>query len=221
MQAGESLSFIIPPDELAIREEYPEQEQALTLYTFYTAVTTLLASEGETIRSLERPEEVGTVIAREGSFQMCFEDGSYLHIVPYGHEFEGEYLDLGLSITEHSEEGEYLGGYSFEMSGAELQYSAHNSPLPSDDPGYEEGKLYHFSLIDQYEHKDQLDYILIAGEEDERAYVQKALDAWKEEEDLALTSKDVGFSWRSPSTEDVLLIRGLLRMASPFKVPQL
>ena len=152
---------------------------------------------------------------------MRFEDGSYLHIVPYGHEFEGEYLDIGLSLTEHNEEGEYLSGYSFELTGADLQYSAHHAPLLPEDLGYEEARLYHFSLIDQYLHKDELDYMLITGDEEVRSFVQKELNDWKEEVDLTLTSKDVGFSWRAPSREDVELISELLKLASPFKVPQL
>jgi len=220
MQAGESLSFISVPEELAVPEIFSEDERAVVLYNFYHCVKGMLSQLGSNVRSMERPEETYTVTAREASFQLSFSDGSYLYLVAYGHEFEGEYLDLGLSITEHSDEGHYLGGFSYEMNGADLRYAAHHTPTPSTDDAYEEDRGYHFSLLDQYEHKDQLEFLLMTGDVDVRERAKHDVDAWQEEVELALASKDIGFSWREPSPEEIQLIRELVRLASPFKVSQ-
>ncbi len=220
MQAGESLSFIAIPEELATPETLSDDERAFTAYHYYHLVKGMLARSKDIVRSLERPAESGTVFAREASFQVPFNDGSYLYLVAYGHEYENEYLDLGFSITEHSDEGDYLGGYSFELVGADLRYSTHHSPsLPTDD-SYEVDRKYHFSLLDQYEHKDALDFLILAGDEETRQQAEDEYDAWKVEIDLALISKDVGLSWREPSPEDILTLKELANLASPFKVEQ-
>lgn len=221
MQAGESLSFITVPHELITPEPRPVEEREYVLYTFYRSVKNMLTRPSDSARSLERPEEAGVFIARESSYQVPFNDGSYLHLVAYGHEYDGDYVDLGLSITEHNDSGEYLGGFSYEMDqGADLRYAAHHSPTNLSYERYDEDRTYHFSLIDQYEHRDELEYLAATGNEEVRSAVQEMLNKWHEEADLSLVSKDVGLSWREPSAEEMQLIGELAKIAQPFKVPQ-
>jgi len=220
MQAGESLSFITVPEELAVPETYTQDERGYVAYQFYHAVKAMFAHPKGVTRSVERPEELGIVIAKETAFQVSYNDGSYLYFVAYGHEDEEDYLDMGLSVTEHSESGDYLGGFSFELTGADLRYAAHHAPTPEDEDSYEEDRAYHFSLLDQYEHKDELEILAITGDEEVRAAAQKGLDEWKEEVDLALISKDVGLSWSEVSPEQIQLLNSLLQFAQPLRVPK-
>lgn len=220
MQAGESLSFIPVPEVLATPEVIPDDENIYATYHFYHFVQGMLTNPNYEVRSLVRPEEIGTVIAQEASFQLLFSDGSYLYLVAYGHEFQGDYLDIGFSITEHSDRGHYLGGFSYELSGADLRYSAHHAPTPPSDEFYEEDRTYHFSLLDQYAHKDELEHLKITGDEAVRLQAEHAYAEWQEEVDLALASKDLGLSWRQPSLEEVLQLKSLLSLASPFKIEQ-
>lgn len=220
MQAGESLSFITVPEELAISESYSDDERAYVLYTFYHATKDLIQHPSGVTRSLERPEEIGIVTAKEAAFQVPYVDGSYLYFVAYGHEFEGDYLDLGLSITEHTEEGDYLGGFSFELTGADLRYAAHHSPDTDGGEGFDVDRKYHFSLLDQYEHKDELEMLAFSDDEQTRSSAQQSLDEWTEEVELALTSKDIGLSWSELSPMQMNLLSRLLEFVVPLRVPK-
>lgn len=220
MQAGESLSFITVPEELAVPETFTDDERGYVLYKFYHGVKQMLSGSTDTVRFMERLEEFGVVMAKEASFQVPFNDGSYLYLVAYGHEYENDFLDLGLSITEHGDEGDYLGGFSFELTGADLRYAAHHAPTAPTDDSYEEDRKYHFSLLDQYEHKDELEMLAITGNDETREVAQQSLDSWKEEVDLALTSKDVGFSWREVSPDQIQLIAELMRLGIPVGAPR-
>lgn len=221
MQAGESLSFITVPHELITPEPRPIEEREYVLYTFYRSVKNMLTRPSDSARSMERPEEAGIFIARESSYQVPFKDGSYLHLVAYGHEYDGDYVDLGLSITEHNNSGEYLGGFSYEMDqSADLRYATHHSPTNTRHDEYDDDRAYHFSLIDQYEHKDELEYLAATGNEEIRSSVRELLNEWHEEANLAIVSKDVGLSWREPTAEDMQQICELTKIAQPFKVQQ-
>lgn len=218
MQAGESLSFIPIPEALATPEIIPDDEREYATYHFYRFVKEMLTNP--VVQSLQRPEEFGTVTAKEASFQLVFQDGSYLYLVAYGHEYEDDYLDLGLSITEHTHEGEYIGGYCYELSGVDLRYSAHYAPIASSDDQYEEEKTYHFSLLDQYLHMDELEFLKITADEATRQQVESQYEAWKEAADLELASKDLGLTWRVPSAVEITLLKEITELARPFKVEQ-
>lgn len=223
MQAGESLSFIASPDELeASVDTYSDEEREMALYLFYRIIKPLLSQIDGTVRTMDRPEQIGIVTAKESSQQILFSDGSYLHIVAHGHELDGKYLDMGLSVVEHNQEGKYLNGYIYELNGSELRYSVHRELPEGVIEDLDEGDLsYHFSLIDQYEHQDELYAAMFTDDNEVREYAQEQMTAWEEESALALAEKEVGVAWRQPSFEDIDKLSSLIKFASPFKVPEL
>src|SRR5690606_6613968 len=129
MQAGESLSFITIPDELSAPEGISEIENEAAFDAFNALMQAIITERAEWITSIEQHEQSGMVTVFEGSFQVSFAEGSSIHLVAYGHKNEGGYLDLGLSLAEHSETGRYLGGYIYEMDAADIRVSR----LDSDD----------------------------------------------------------------------------------------
>lgn len=217
MQAGESLSFITIPDELAIPEVIVEDEKEATWRAFGTLVQQLMITHPDTFKSIEQLEESGIVTVIEGSFQVRFADGSYIHIVAYSHSDDEGILDLGLTLVEHSDEGVYLGGYLYEMSGADITCSPLHS---SNDEEDEQERKYHFSLLSMYKERNELYGLLLSEDDDQRESAENDWRQVNEAAQLSLIEKELGFSTTTPTLEDIQKIKALVAMASPFTMPE-
>ncbi len=226
MQAGESLSFITLPEELAVVEVQSEIEQEAVWDSFGGLIQELMARHPDAFRSIERPEESGTVTVSEGSFWLPFADSSYLHVVAYGHSDDDGYLDLGLSVVEHDPEGNSLGGYLYEMSGEAVRFSKHTGRLGREDEdegdsGDDDATKDHFSLIGYYERAEEAYSLLFSEDESIRELAAGALRQLEEEAALGLTERELGFGWSAPTLEDARKLKDLADLVSPFTVPQL
>jgi hypothetical protein len=217
MQAGESLSFITLPDELSVPEVQSDEEKEMVFDRFTTLVKSLMARYPEEFESLETLEESGIVTVVEGSFQMLFSDGSYLHLVAYAHKDDEGLLDLGLSIAEHNEEGVYSQGYLYELSGSEVFYTAHPSSdeQDEDDTAAEQ----HFSVIGLYRHSLELYANQFSADETVRSEARAEWEYMNESAQLGQMERDLGFSRRNADLEDIEKIETLVMMASPFRPP--
>lgn len=227
MQAGESLSFISTPEELAVVEQQDRKEQAEVWDTFGDIIQGLIYRYPQVFRSLEQPDESGPVMVTEGSFSLAYTDGSYLHVVAYAHSDKGGYIDLGLSIIEHDADGYGCGGYLYEMSDAGVRYSAHTTGYidQSDDDTSdsededEDTAPRHFSLLSYYERAEEAYKNLFSEDEAVRQAAAETLREIEEEASLALTERELGFGWGVPTLEEALKIKSLADLVSPFTVP--
>ena len=223
MQAGESLSFITSPEELAVSETQSDEEQEAVWSGFGELIQELMLRYPQAFRSIERPEESGLVTVSEGSFWLPFADTSYLHVVAYGHSDKDGYLDLGLSVVEHDPEGNSLGGYLYEMSGNSVRFSRHTGRLGNEE-GSDEGDTdddapEHFSLLGYYEHAEEAYKHLFSDDEKLRELAAEALRQLEEEASLGLTERELGFGWSMPTLEDTQKLKDLADLVSPFNVP--
>ena len=219
MQAGESLSFISIPEELAVPEPQSEQEKEIIWRSFGSLIQTLMVQYPDSFRSVERTEEIGPITIKEGSFQVSFADGSYLHIVAYGHRDDIGYLDLGLSIAEHSDEGYNLGGYLYEMTGDSVLFTRHRD-IEDTTEDREDEVRFHFSVIDLYEGTDEMYALQFSDDEDQRAAAQEATRQHEEAAELTLVEQELGFGWATPTGEDIDKLEALMTFVVPFTVPQ-
>lgn len=228
MQAGESLSFISTPEELAVVEQQDTKEQEVVWDTFGELIEGLMYRYPRAFRSIERPEESGAVTVSEGSFSLAFADSSYLHVVAYGHSDKDGYIDLGLSIVEHDSDGHSLGGYLYEMSGEGVRYSRHTGRLAdqqdesSDEPVQDtddDTTPEHFSLLAYYERAEEAYKYLFSEDEALRKIAADALRQLEEEASLGLTERELGFGWGVPTLDDAKKLKDLADLVSPFTVP--
>lgn len=225
MQAGESLSFISTPEELAVVDARGEVEQEAIWEAFGTLAQGLLAQYPDAFRSIEQTEESGLITVFEGSFSLPFSDGSYLYVVVYGHSDDVGYLDLGLSIVEHSQEGANLGGYLYEMSGERVRFAQHkgllrNAVSGGDDSteGPDTVDYEHFSLVGYYEYANEAYSLQFSEDDGVRELAEEAIRQLELEASLGQTERELGFGWGSPTLEDIEKLQGLTSLVSPFKV---
>ena len=215
MQAGESLSFITIPNELSVPEVRLEEEKEAVWKAFATLVQRVMITYPDSFQSIEQPEESGTVTITEGSFQVAFADGSYIHIVAYGHSDEEGIIDLGLTLVEHSDEGVYLGGYLYDLSDSDVMCSRLYTSTEDD----EEDTHYHFSLIAIHEGRSEIDSLRFSDNEDVRALAEENWRQVEEASQIGQMEKELGFSSTTPTLEDIEKIEALLSFAVPFVAP--
>lgn len=221
MQAGESLSFIPIPDVLETPAPLSAEEYQESLYTYYIMTKQLLDHEGPGVRTIVRPEESGMITAKEASYRISYNDGSYLHVIAFKHETAaGELLDIGLAIGEHTAEGAYQGGYMYELtSGSELQYTA-NLDVASDEEEDDPEFPWHYSLIDQYLYKDELFNLQFSDDEALRERIATDLEEWQQEGELAVAERELGMSWHQPKPKDLEDLKFLMKFAQPYDIPR-
>ena len=221
MQAGESISFISTPDELAVVEAQSEEEQEAVWDSFGALMEGILYRYPDAFRSVEQPEESGTVTISEGSFRLPFDDGSYLHVVVYHHSDEGGYIDLGLSIVEHDGDGKSLGGYLYEMGDGAIRFARHTERFNDEmDDGQKDAmRQEHFSILSYYERVAEMYANLFSDDEELRKIAQDSLRQLEEEASLSLTERELGFGWGAPRLMDVVKLQRIADSLSPFSVP--
>ncbi len=224
MQAGESLSFIATPEELAVIDAQSEVERDAVSVAFGELIHGLMMQNPNAFRSIERTEESGAVTVSEGSFSLTFADGSYLHLVAYRQSDGGGFLDLGLSVVEHSQEGVNLGGYLYELGDEGVRFAQHKGLIRSsatdgdDGDTADEEDYEHFSLIGYYEYADEAYLYLFDEDEEQRKLAEDSLRQLEEAASLGETERELGFGWGSPTLDDIEKLKGLASLVSPFKV---
>jgi hypothetical protein len=210
MQAGESLSFITMPHELATPERPSDQDAELVALAYIHAVNRLMDRYPEVFQNVESDDL--TVI--EGSFQVLHSDGSYVHIALFSIKDSEGLLSVGVSLVEHSDEGKYLGGYLFELTGEEVTCSRHGS---SDEiGGDEDDETLHFSVLDMFKNKEELYQAMLHEDEDLRQDAEANWGKLNDAAKLAAYEKELGFGIAYPSIEDINKLQQLMDMAGPF-----
>lgn len=212
MQAGESLSFVVFPDELAVKPEQPEDEKELVKTAFGYAFNRLMRNNTEHFNW--KPVDDRVVI--EGSFQVLYSDGSYIHLVAYRHSDSEGLLDLGVSVAEHDEEGNYRRGYLFEMDNDGVTCGQHHA---SGDEGEDEAK-FHFSVLAMYDNKAEIETLLLSENPEEKAVAEDGWRAIHEAAKIGQYEKELGFSIVRPTLEDIAALQALMQNAIPFVVPE-
>lgn len=217
MQAGESLSFITVPDELAEAVKLPEKEITDTWEAFSTLVQTALWRHEEHRIAVTLQGEGITQIVEEISLRCNFTDGSYLHIVPFAHRDDEGIAGLGLSLIEHDKEGGYVGGYVYETS-PDNEMIMCSRQLDGTEIIQDDDESYHYSVVQM--HKDAVELIKSLRSDDPDISSQADLELRKlhEEAELALYERELGFSWTPARLEDVTALQALVAMAKPFSV---
>ena len=216
MQAGESLSFIAIPEELSIKEAQPEAERKAVREEFVLFYTLLMKKHNDSFRTMEVMEESGPVLLHEGSFQLPFADGSYLHLVPYSMSDEGGFFTIGLSIVEHTHEGKYVGGYSYILADDEVRYSYQGAAEDED----EDEQFLHFSVIDARKQSDEVFQMQLSEDESMRSLAEVLRQELEEAEILGAMERELGFSMAYPTIDDMQKLTALVGLVNPFEVPQ-
>ena len=216
MQAGESLSFITVPEELSIKEAQPKVERETVREEFVLFYKLLIEKHRDSFRSMEVMEESGPVMVHEGSFQLPFADGSYLHLVPYSLSDEEGFLSIGLSIVEHTHEGKYVGGYSYVLAEDDVQYSYQGAAEDED----EDEQFLHFSVIDARKQSEEVFQMQMSEDEAMRSLAEVVRQELEEAEILGAMERELGFSMSYPTIEDMQKLKALVNLVSPFEVPQ-
>lgn len=215
MNASEKLSFI-RPFEVSEKAELTEETSRKEVgEKFIDSCSMLLKKYPENIIHEEIVRNGVSFGVFESSLIVKADDGTYLHIVVYGHTDEMGILDFGISIDEHLGDGELRGGYMYACGseGVSRQWVAAEEN--------EEGELNktHFSLIEQYhfydelteaQHSGDIDACLSAMEEILQLEQKTTRDVWEKEVESAVTQPDI---------KEVLDLTLLLKYAEPFASP--
>ena len=92
----------------------------------------------------------------EASYRLDMPDGSYLHILGFGHRDDEGLLDAGVSVIEHTDDGIYNGGYVYTCGPDGVRRTT--APPDREDSGMDEDdRRMHFSVIDLYRQRSQLE----------------------------------------------------------------
>jgi hypothetical protein len=212
MQAGEKLSFIRPfTGERSVDDKESEDINV----SFLSMCIELLSRYKEAVRFISRAEVSGTVEVFEGSYKVDSVDGSYLHIVVYGHQDSEGVIDAGVSVVEHTDEGVYRGGYVYAYGGGELiRDTCH--PETVEDPE----DTTHFSLIGSYAAHDELQAVILLSEDEEDRNLAIEIDTrLREGYVLSAVERDLGYDQQPPEKDELVKLQSLLRYAQPFTPP--
>ena len=182
MQAGDKLDFIRPFDVLQPTTEVSDKESQERTLAFAAIMRQLVFDCPERVESFEVFEESGFVTVFEASYRLNMQDGSYLHIVGFGHQDDEGLLDAGVSVIEHTDDGLYRGGYvyTFNVDGVRR-----TTAYPDDDNSEmtDEDRRTHFSVADLYQGRNELDDMRLSDDTDE-VLAALAMDAQLEEDAL-------------------------------------
>jgi len=152
MQAGDKLDFVKPFDPLVERQNLTPEIRETAILAFVTlCADTMTKFEGD-IQSAERFDELGFITGFELSLRSVAKDGSYLHISIFGNRDEEGLVDLGCSVIEHDDEGNYCGGYMYMIDDEGVLRSKSRDESEDDD----EDKKSHFNFLEIYEWGNEL-----------------------------------------------------------------
>ena len=218
MQAGNRLSFV-EPFSLEERKEISTGALTETLRFFLETCGKFLEVHIEDVDSVEILEESGFVTVFELSLRVPSDDGSYLHVLVFGHKQESALLDLGVSIIEHGPTGEYIGRYQYIAGGLEVRRSSTRAVTSESDDEIIEDEVVHFSVIDLYAAREELQDIQQSDDEDAK---REASDVWSglvEEAEFDEWEEKMGFDNQPVDKDELEKVATVIASAVLFPLP--
>ncbi|MFY9227810.1 MAG: hypothetical protein WAO28_00575 [Candidatus Microsaccharimonas sp.] len=219
MQAGNRLSFV-EPFSLEERKEISTGAMTETLRYFLEMCGKLLKTHDEAVDTAEILEESGFVTVFELSLRVPADDGSYLHVLVFGHKQESALLDLGVSLIEHGPKGEYISGYQYIAEGIEVRRSSTRATLPDSEDDSADDRTLHFSVIDLYAAREELHDIQQSEDEEVRL---EAADIWSglvQEAEFDEWEEEMGFDNQPIDKGELEKVAAVIVSAELFPLPR-
>lgn len=180
MQAGDALKEFIQPFDPSNERRQPTDDELIdTLELFLDLNKALLGRFQTEVKVIPVIDDDGAmVLAYEVSLKLKMSDGSYLHVVVFGHNSEDALIDTNISVIEHLPDGTHQSGHLYSFTGGEVKRS--DLGIQQTDDPFEQRK--HFSLLELHESKD---YLRELEESDDPEMVKIALETRQDfEQDL-------------------------------------
>lgn len=219
MQAGDRLSFV-EPFSLDDRKEITTGAMTETLRFFLEMCGRLLETHADAVETTEVLEESGFVTVFELSLRVLAEDGSYLHVLVFGHKQASALLDLGVSVIEHEPTGRYISGYQYVAEGTEVRRSSTRSASSESDDDETDTEVLHFSVIDLYAAREELHDIEQSGDEEAR---REATETWSgvlEESQFDEWEEEMGFDNQPIDKDELEKVAKVIVSAELFPLPR-
>ena len=218
MQAGDRLDFIQPFDVFTPVTDQTDTDRQIQIAAFATIMGRLAFDRPDLIEAVQVLEESGFVTIFESSHRLDMADGSYLHILAYGHQDDEGLIDAGVSVIEHLPDGTQSGGYIYTYD----EKGVRRSTVPPYEP--EEPDQYdttsHFSVIQMYAPRDELDEL--AQSDDEETVLDAMRVRAEHEEDVQVSKMmaEAGFDDRYPHDGELEQLADLVQGAYHFPLSQ-
>lgn len=219
MQAGDKLKFITPFDVFAPKTDPSDSEREARMDEFAVMMRQLVFDRPENITSFEVLEEAGFVTVFEASYRLDMPDGSYLHIVGFGHLDEEGLLDAGVSVIEHTDDGVYNGGYVYSLKPDGV--SRTTAPPDSENSNMDaEDRRRHFSVADLYQGRDELDQMEQSDIVEEVIEAVETRAALAGDALMARLAVEMGADGLAPREGELARLTDLIKDAYPFPLNQ-
>ncbi|MFZ2126625.1 MAG: hypothetical protein WAV04_03905 [Candidatus Microsaccharimonas sp.] len=218
MQAGDRLSTFITPFMFDEGKEVSIEKMTETLRFFLEMSVGILQKYADDVDTIEVLEESGFVTVLELSLRVTSSDGSYLHILIFGHKQGTAILDLGISIIEHGPKGEYIGGYQYVAEGIEVRRSS-TRLADSEEEQDEDSTMSHFSVLDLYASRDELFELMMAEDEETKRIGLETKTAIEQDAELDAWEEEMGFDNQPIAKDELEKVEAILRSAELFPLP--
>lgn len=204
MQSKNKLSFVEPFDIGEDKAEINTGRKTETLRYFLEMCGKLLETYTDEVETLDILEESGFVTVFELSLRVPADDGSYLHVLLFGHKQETALLDLGISLIEHGPRAEYGGGYQYIAEGLEVRRSSTRVDRSGEeDETDEDSAMAHFSVLDLYAAREELDELSQADDEEQKLVALETWSGLKEDAEFDEWEEEMGID-NQPIDKDEL-----------------
>ena len=177
---------------------------------FVALCFSLLDRHVQAIRSVEEIEESGPINVFEASLIIPSLDSSYLHVLVFGHNNAGGFIDVNIAIEEHDDTKRPSGGYMYSYDATGLI----RTKVDKEDD-IEDDEDVHFSIIAMYEGSRQLTELELNGSDDERLEAIELREELEQGATLGIWEHEMGYDGRLPSLEEVTHLAEILDYALP------
>ncbi len=218
MQAGDKLEFIKPFQSTQEVDAKPEMVDIEAHDIFAALCNELISSYPESVRSKDVLDIDGFRTISETPLKVPFQDGSYLHLLVFREDDEEGILSFGLNVSEHSDEGLFLGGYLYSLDGEGLERSS-LTPLPPSEDDPEDVDKTHFSVIQTHELVDELSVCEQSEDEDVRQMALEVRNQLEENATFDEWERDLGTDGLQPQLIEVMRLATLFQSAQPYTPP--
>jgi hypothetical protein len=208
MQAGETLSSVVESSRKGLERTTNDYE---IINKFADISTILLKKAEQNIESREIFDGERFINVFESSYKTSYVDGSYIHIVVYGHNVE-DLIDLGLHISEHSDDGNMLSGFNYQLISDELTRRTVEIDAETD------GTLDHFSIFEIHSLLEELSQLEVFGDDSKKEEVKAIKEGSAEDRLLGMYDREFYGVVDTLRLSELENIEELIRYASPFKV---
>jgi hypothetical protein len=208
MQAGETLSSAVESSRKGFERTTTDYEM---ISKFADISTILLKKAEQNIESREIFDGERFINVFESSYKTSYVDGSYIHIVVYGHNVE-DLIDLGLHISEHSDDGNMLFGFNYQLISNELIRRTVEIDVEND------GTLDHFSIFEIHSLLEELSQIEAFGDDSKKEEVRAIKEGSAEDKLLSMYDMEFDGVDGTLRLSELENLEEIILYASPFKV---